>query len=35
MEPWVMRLNALWPGLLDRLLRKQTEVVRRFARRPS
>jgi len=35
MEPWVVRLNALWPGLLDRLLRKQTEVVRRFARRPS
>jgi len=33
MEPWVVRLNALWPGLLDRLLRKQTEVVRRFARR--
>lgn len=33
MEPWFVRLNALWPGLFDRLLRKQAETVRRFVRR--
>lgn len=31
-ESWFVRLNALWPALVDRAMRKQAEVVRRFAK---